>query len=75
LPALFLVGLLAWLVVLFAGFGLMTPRNPTAVAALLICGASIAGAIFLILELGQPFDGLLRASSRPFEQALARLRP
>jgi hypothetical protein len=35
--------------------------------------ASVAGAIFLILELALPFAGVIRVSSAPFRSALAHL--
>jgi hypothetical protein len=74
LPTAFLVGLDAWLAVLFAGFGLLTPRKPAAIVALLVCAASIAGAVFLIVELNHPFQGLIRASADPFAGAPDLLR-
>jgi hypothetical protein len=33
----------------------------------------VAGAIFLILELDQPFEGLIRISSAPLRYALSNL--
>jgi hypothetical protein len=33
----------------------------------------VSGAIFLILELDQPFDGLIHISSAPMRNALAHL--
>ena len=35
-----------------------------------VCALSVSGAIFLILELNQPFQGLMRLSSVPLESAL-----
>jgi hypothetical protein len=69
----FLVILTSWLVVLFASFGLFAPRNGTVVAALLISALSVSGAIFLILELDQPFEGLIQISSAPLRAAFAQL--
>jgi hypothetical protein len=37
------------------------------------CAVSVAGALFLILELDRPFDGLLQISSTPLRNALAHL--
>ena len=74
LPTSFVVGLVAWLMALFAGFGLLSPPTPTAAACILVGAASIAGAVFLILELGHPFHGLIRASDAPFADALASMR-
>lgn len=73
ISGLFLVILSFWLVVLFASFGLFAPRNATVVAALLISALSVSGAIFLILELNQPFKGLMQISSTPLRSAFAHL--
>jgi len=69
----FLIVLVSWLVLLFAGFGLLTPFNGTVMTALLIGALSVAGAIFLILELDQPYSGLMRISSAPLQSALAQM--
>jgi hypothetical protein len=69
----FLVILTSWLVVLFASFGLYAPRNATVVATLLISALSVSGAIFLILELNQPFGGLIQISSAPLRNAFEHL--
>ncbi len=71
LPAAFLIVLVFWLAVLFATFGLLTPRNLTALAALFVCAVSMAGAVFLILELNHPLEGAIKASSVPLLKALA----
>jgi len=53
IPLPFLVVLILWLTVIFAGLGLFAPANPTAMIIFLICALSAAGAIFLILELDE----------------------
>jgi hypothetical protein len=73
IPLPFLLVLLLWLVVLFAGFSLMAPANATTLAALVICALSVSGAIFLILELDQPFSGLMLISNEPLLNALPLL--
>jgi hypothetical protein len=73
IPLPFLVVMVSWLVVLFAGYGLLAPRNMTVVLVLLICALSISTALFLILELDKPFDGYLRVSSTPIRDALVVL--
>jgi hypothetical protein len=75
LPGPFLGVLIFWLAMLFLGFGLMTRLNPTVVTALLIGAASVGGAIFLIIELDRPYDGLMRISDRPVQAALVALQP
>lgn len=70
-PTTFLIALTSWLTVLFAGFGLLSPRNPTAISALVISAASMAGAIYLILELNRPLEGHIKVSSAPLVKALS----
>jgi len=71
LPLPFLVVLASWLAVLFAGYGLLAPRNATVVVVLFVCTLSVSAAIFLLLELSTPFSGMLRISSGPLRDALS----
>ena len=73
LPVPFLIVVVLWLVILFGGYGLIAPRNPTVVAVLLACTISVAGGVFLILELADPLNGLVRISSEPLRQAFSQL--
>jgi hypothetical protein len=65
--------LIFWLTVIFISFGLSAPANATVTSALLVCGLSVCGAIFLILELYAPYGGLITVSSGPLRAALAQL--
>lgn len=69
----FLVVLVSWLTIIFGSFGLFAPRNATVVAVFFLCAFSVAGSIFLILEMDQPFDGLMKVSSTPLRYALSHL--
>ena len=69
----FLIIIVFWLTMLFASFGLFAPRNATVIAVLFVCALSVAGAIFLILEMDQPFSGLMKVSSSPLRFALSHL--
>lgn len=73
IPTAFLVVLILWLSVLFTSFGLFSPRNATVIAMLFVCAVSVAGAVFLIVDLDQPFDGLIQISNGPFRKALSQL--
>ena len=73
LPTAFLVIMLFWLTILFAGFGMLAPRNGTVIAVLLICALSVSGAIFLIYEMNNPLEGMIKVSSAPLQKALAHL--
>ncbi len=67
--------LVSWIIAIFASFGMNAPRNPTVYAALLVCALAMGSAIFLILELDRPFQGLLRISSGPVASAVANILP
>jgi hypothetical protein len=75
IPIPFLAVLVFWLAIIFASLSLFARPNATISAALFIFAVSASGAIFLILELGQPFDGLIAISSAPLINALAPLQP
>jgi hypothetical protein len=73
IPRAFIVVLVFWLVVIFGTLGLFSPRNATAYSIIFICALSVAAAIFLVLELDQPFEGLLQVSDLPVRSALAEI--
>ena len=73
IPWPFLTVLVFWICVLFLGFGLFSPPNPTITVALLVGAVSVACAIFLILELNDPYRGLMRISDEPFRNAMAQI--
>ena len=73
LPMPFLVVLVFWLTIIFASFSLFAQPNAIVIGSLFIFALSAAGAIFLILELNQPFSGLMQISSAPLRNALAPL--
>src|SRR5271157_3497921 len=54
--------------------GLLAPINTTVITALFVCALSVSGAIFLIVEMDTPFEGLIQISSEPMCDALAHLR-
>ena len=71
LPLPFLAVLVFWLAMIFASFGMFSRPNPTVIAALIVCVVSASGALFLVLELSEPFAGLLQISSAALRSALA----
>lgn len=73
IPMLLLAGLVFWLSIIFVSFGLFAPPNTTVFATMFVCVLSVTGAIFLILELDQPFEGLIRIPSASLRDALVRL--
>ena len=69
-----LIILVSWLVIIFLGFSILAPSNPTVIFAFIISAVAVSGAIFLILELDQPFGGFLQISSKPMVNALQQLQ-
>jgi hypothetical protein len=63
--------LVAWLVILFAGFGLRAPPNALNVIVIGLCAVSISTAVFVIVDLDQPYGGLFGVSSEAMRNALA----
>jgi hypothetical protein len=63
----------AWSCFMFGGMGLLSKLNPMAVTMLILGSASIAGAIFLILEFSKPYTGSIRVSPAPIEEAILAL--
>jgi hypothetical protein len=73
IPMPFLVVLIFWLTIIFGSFGLFAKPSATVFGSLFVFALSAAGAIYLVLELGQPFAGLMQISSAPLRHALAPL--
>ena len=65
--------LVAWIIVIFLGFGYNAPRNATVATALFIGAAALAGCVFLIVEMDSRFQGLVTISSAPMRNALAHM--
>jgi hypothetical protein len=73
IPMPFLVLLIFWVTIIFLSFGLFAPPNATVIATLFLCALSVAGAIFMILELDRPFGGVIQISSAPIRNAVAHI--
>lgn len=63
-----------WLGLIFASCGYNAPRNGLVVVVFLVCAASVAGAIFLIVEMDGAFTGLITVPSDSIQQALAHMQ-
>jgi hypothetical protein len=68
-----LIVLIFWISIIFANFSLFADPKPIVIGALVVFALSAAAAIFLVLELGQPFSGIMQISSIPLRSALAPL--
>jgi hypothetical protein len=73
LPTIFLVVLGFWFSMLYITFGLFAPRHATVIAVLCISALSVSGALFLVLEMNGPLDGMIKVSSGPMQKVLNHL--
>jgi hypothetical protein len=72
---LFLVALVFWVSVLFLGFGLVAPFRATNITAISLGALSVSVAVFVILELGEPYRGFIQLPDLPIRNVLAQLGP
>jgi Protein of unknown function (DUF4239) len=54
----------------FCGFGVLSGTNHTTVVALGLGAFAVAMAIFLILDMSQPFSGVFRVPAAALEQTM-----
>jgi hypothetical protein len=74
IPIPFLAILVFWLFIIFLSFSLFSDLNTTALAFLCVFGLSASFAIYLILELNDPFNGLMKISDIPLRNALVSVK-
>lgn len=72
-PVILLGGMAFWLTALFVSFGLFAQRNGTVFAGFLFAGLAVSVAVFLIVEMFNPYGGLIQVSDAPLRAALAQL--
>jgi ABC-type antimicrobial peptide transport system permease subunit len=63
----------SWALILFCGYGVLSRLNATTLTALGFGAFAVGSALFLILELSQPFTGVFRIPSGAYDQMLASL--
>jgi hypothetical protein len=73
IPTPFLIILVFWLSAIFFSFTLFAQTNLVVMTALLVGALSFACAMFLVLELANPFAGLMGISSSTLQSALSPL--
>lgn len=69
----FMVVLVLWLIFIFTTFAMSSKPNVTLTVVLGVCILSACAALYLILELGLPFGGLMQVSSESLRGALPPL--
>ncbi|MBV8198500.1 MAG: hypothetical protein JO263_10220 [Candidatus Eremiobacteraeota bacterium] len=68
-----LVILTFWFTAVFLGLGLFAPHNGTTLTALALAAFAITGAIYLMMGMYAPFQGLLQIPSTPLQNVIAGL--
>src|SRR5260370_19990995 len=68
-----LITVTTWSCLLFLGFGMLSRINAATLTALALGTISVASAIFMILELSQPYTSLIRISPAGLEQVIIEL--
>jgi hypothetical protein len=72
-PLVLIVAVIFWLTLTFCSFGLLAPRTGLVIVTFLLCALSVSAALFLLLEMYNPYTGVLRLSSEPLRLVLAHL--
>ena len=70
IPVPFFIVLTFWLVVIFASFSVFAEPSPIVIASILVFALSVSSALFLIVDLSQPFDGLMQISNHHLRMVL-----
>jgi hypothetical protein len=74
IPAPLLTLVIAWLVLVFGSFGFRAPQNAVVVTCFVLASALISGALYLIVDMDEPFKGPIQISSAPLQRVLAEIR-
>ena len=73
-PAQLLFVLIFWLALIYVSFGLFAPANLTVMASFFLSALAVAGAVLLILELGDPVHhGWFQVSNEPMRRAVVEI--
>jgi Protein of unknown function (DUF4239) len=73
IPKPLLIMVVVWLAIISLSFGLFAPTNKTVVVTMIVVSLLVSSALFLILELDRPFDGVIQISSTPMHNAVSNL--
>jgi hypothetical protein len=73
IPLPLMIALIIWLTLVFISSGLFARANPTVIAASFAAALSVSGAMWLIMEMYQPYSGVIRISNAALQAALAQL--
>jgi Protein of unknown function (DUF4239) len=73
IPVPFFIVLVFWLVVIFASFSLFAEPGLIVAASTLVFALSVSSALFLIVDLGHPFQGLMQVSNHHLHMVLPKI--
>jgi Protein of unknown function (DUF4239) len=73
LPPPLLIIVILWLAVIFSSFTLFAEANTVVAMASLVYALLVSSALFLIVDMSQPFSGLMKISSEPLQHVLPPL--
>jgi hypothetical protein len=73
IPVPLLVIVILWLTVIFASFTLFAEPNAVVAVASLIYALAVSSALFLIVDMSQPFTGLMKISNESLKHVLPQL--
>ena len=73
ISGIFLFVLIFWLIVIFISFGLLAPRNRTLIGVLFVYALSVSAAIFVLMEMNNPYKGFISISAAPLHNAQEQL--
>jgi ABC-type multidrug transport system fused ATPase/permease subunit len=73
IPVPFFVVLVFWLVVIFASFSLFADLSAIVIASTLLFALSVSSALFLIVDLSHPFEGLMQISNHHLHVVLPKI--
>jgi hypothetical protein len=65
--------LVFWLVAIFASFSLFAEPRPIVIVSTFVFALSVSSALFLIVDLSHPFQGLMQISNRHRHMALPKI--
>ena len=73
IPLPFFIVLVFWLVAIFASFSLFAEPGLIVVASTLVFALSVSSALFLIVDLSHPFQGLMQVSNHHLHMVLPKI--
>jgi hypothetical protein len=73
IPAPLLIIVILWLTVIFASFTLFADANAVVAIASLVYALAVSSALFLIVDMSQPFTGLMKIPSEQLKHVLPHL--